>query len=71
MTDYKFQAGQAVDMRPRRWAGQRGGSYLVVRPLPSDGGANQYRLKSKSDGHERVAAEAELSASDILPAWRR
>jgi hypothetical protein len=62
MADYKFKTGQSVEMQPNQRMGQKGGSYQIVRPLPADQSGNQYRVKSKSDGHERVAYEVDLHA---------
>jgi hypothetical protein len=64
MADHKFAAGQAVELHSNFRTGHKGGTFLVVRPLPADNSGNQYRVKSKSDGHERVAYETELSSSE-------
>jgi hypothetical protein len=37
-----------------------GGQYTIVRLLPMDGNAPQYRIKHKADGHERMVREEEL-----------
>jgi hypothetical protein len=34
---------------------------VVLRLLPADGGVPLYRIKSKSEHHERVAKETELA----------
>lgn len=60
MEDYKFSAGQAVELRARAGRWLPPGLFNVVRALPSDGHHNQYRVKSLTDGHERVASEGEL-----------
>jgi hypothetical protein len=60
MEQYKFMAGQAVELRGRSGAWLPSGLFNVERTLPSDGHQNQYRLKSVKDGHERVATEGEL-----------
>ena len=60
MAQYKFKAGQAVQLRGRAGAWLPSGLFNVVRTLPSDGRQNQYRLKSVKDGHERVATEGEI-----------
>ncbi len=36
------------------------GAYTVVRQLPSEGEGYQYRIKSLSDGHERMVREGQL-----------
>ena len=41
-----------------------GGTYEVIRQLPSDGGDDcQYRIKSSTEAFERVARESQLAAS--------
>jgi hypothetical protein len=60
--EYKFDAGQTVELHFPKGSWQAPGPFSVVRRLPFDGRENQYRLKSKSDGHERVAAESDLSS---------
>ncbi len=61
MAIHKFKVGQSVELRARMGNWLPAGPFSVVRPLPSDGRENQYRLKSEKDGHERVAAESDLS----------
>jgi hypothetical protein len=61
MAEYKYKVGQSVELRGRMGARVPSGLFSVVRPLPPEGRQNQYRLKSKNDGHERVAAESDLA----------
>jgi hypothetical protein len=61
MAAHKFRVGQSVELRGRLDAKVPTGPFSVVRPLPPEGRENQYRLKSKRDGHERVAIESELA----------
>ncbi len=61
MIEYKFTAGQTVELHFPKGSHQAPGPFSVVRRLPFDGRENQYRLKSNSDGHERVAVESDLS----------
>ena len=56
MTTYKFKTGQTVAMV----TGPRG-QFKIVRPLPEERGINLYRIKSATDGHERVVMEGEIS----------
>jgi hypothetical protein len=67
MTDltHKFKVGQTVDLVPSmsRWAA--GGHYEIVSLRPSDGETPQYRIKSKSEMHERVVAESDLVTIDV------
>ncbi len=62
MSDYKFKTGQSVRLLTRMGATLPSGPFKVVRLLPADSRGNQYHLKSVKDGHERVAAESELSS---------
>ena len=57
-----FKTGQRVQLsRTVRNRNVAPGSYEVVRQLPTgDDGERQYRLKSASESHERVAKESEL-----------
>jgi hypothetical protein len=61
MTAYKFMIGQTVMIATRRYENRPTGSFSVVRALPSEHGIKQYRIKSNTDGHERVVSEAKLS----------
>ncbi len=59
---HKFRVGQVLNFAPSIFeSAARKGSYVVVSLLPPEGGENQYRLKSESDGHERVVHEGQLS----------
>lgn len=61
---HKFKVGQVLFFAPSIFEpATRKGSYRVVRLLPADGGDNQYRLKSETDGHERVVREGQLSVT--------
>jgi hypothetical protein len=61
MAGHKYAIGQIVQFSPdRRDAGSPRGRYTIVRPLPDDGYPPQYRIRSKTDGHERVARENQL-----------
>jgi hypothetical protein len=61
MTTYKFQAGETVEIVSRRFTTHTSGAFTVVRPLPSERGAeNQYRIRSRTDGQERVVGEFDL-----------
>jgi hypothetical protein len=57
----KFKVGQNVKYSAsvRRFGSNA--SFKIVRLLPSDGGSRQYRIKSASEAHERVAQEDELN----------
>lgn len=58
---HKFKLGQSVelvagDIRPKPL-----GLFEIVRLMPTEHGLRQYRIRSLSDGHERMAMEAELA----------
>jgi hypothetical protein len=63
MTDsmYKFKVGQTVDLIPSTFRSAAKGTYEIVSLRPVEGGGNtQYRIKSKSEAHERVVSESDL-----------
>lgn len=60
MKMHKFKIGQRVTMLPSRFSVNRVGAFQIVRLLPAEQGINHYRIKSISDGHERVVTESEL-----------
>jgi hypothetical protein len=62
MADHKFAVGQTLFFSPSIFEPIKPmGHYCVVRLLPADGGDPQYRLKSETDGHERVVRESQLA----------
>ena len=62
MTIHKFQIGQTVHFAAGlQHVSKARGYYQIVRLLPSDTRDHQYRIKSETDGHERVVWESELS----------
>lgn len=67
METHRYRVGQTVRFAgssESRLIGERPkGNFRVVRLLPEYEGANQYRVESTSDGHQRVVMENEL----ILP----
>lgn len=59
---HRYKVGSVVRFTPSGLDKQApAGSYQIVRQLPPDGSDNQYRVKSSSDGHERVVRESQLS----------
>lgn len=62
MAEHKFRAGQRVVLAAN-FANRNGGGagYVVTRQLPERGGEFEYRVKSVSEPHERVARESELA----------
>lgn len=59
---HKFTIGQRVRFSPgtheRAWAGV----YTVVARLPEERGAQQYKIESVHDHHQRVVLEFQISA---------
>jgi hypothetical protein len=66
MTDlmHKYRVGQLVDLIPSMSRSAASGHYEIVSLRPADGGQSpQYRIKSRSETHERVVAETDLILS--------
>jgi hypothetical protein len=64
MVAHKFAVGQTVRFSPDRHQDSAGrGSFKIVRLLPEAANAQQYRVKSQVDGHERVVREDQLARS--------
>ena len=61
---HKFRVGQTVDLIPSSFRTAATGGYEIIRLQPVDGGTPQYRIKSKSESHERVVAEGDLVLSE-------
>jgi hypothetical protein len=60
--EHKFRAGQRVTLAPNLTnRSATGGGYVVMRQLPERNGEFEYRIKSISEPHERVARESELA----------
>jgi len=58
---HKFRIGDNVHIIAGLLGrGDSGGVYKVVRVLPSEGDELQYRIKSASEPHERVAKQSQL-----------
>jgi hypothetical protein len=58
---HKFHVGETVTMAPATSRNVPGGVYEVIKQLPDTSGERQYRIKSMSEPHERVARESELT----------
>ena len=56
----KYRTGQTVTMTPNRARAAPKGRFEVTRLLPLEQGNYQYRIRSVTDGHERVVLESEL-----------
>lgn len=62
LVSHKYKVGQSV--RYNSGAARRAGSnasFKIIRLLPSEGDHQQYRIKSASEAHERIAKENELN----------
>jgi hypothetical protein len=68
MTDpiHKFRVGQTVDLIQSTFRSAATGRYEIVSLRPADGHDPQYRIRSKSETHERVVAESDLILSSRL-----
>ncbi len=62
---HKFKVGQTVDLIPSTFRSAARGNYEIVSLRPAEGGNPQYRIKSKSESHERVVAESDLILSEF------
>jgi hypothetical protein len=60
MASHKFHVGEIVTLRPVVSRNAPGGAYEVIKQLPHNGREFEYRIKSASEEHERVAGESEL-----------
>jgi hypothetical protein len=65
MRTHKFKVGQTVDLVPRTFPSAARGRYEIISLRPAEGGDPQYRVKSKSESHERVVSESDL----VVPAF--
>jgi hypothetical protein len=64
MADVKFAAGQHVSLVGAHSfsASAPRGVYRVVAALPKDNGAQQYRVRSDGETHDRIVDEVRLEA---------
>jgi hypothetical protein len=58
---HKFKLGQAVELVGANVNLRPLGRFEVVRLMPTEHGLRQYRIRSLTDGHERMVLEAELA----------
>ena len=58
---HKFKIGETVNLRPAANRNVPGGVYEVTKQLPHNGREFEYRIKSATESHERVATESELT----------
>ena len=57
---HKFRVGQASISIPSTFRSAASGHYEIVSLRPAEGGNPQYRVRNKSESHERVVAESDL-----------
>lgn len=64
MSEHKFSIGQSVRFigNAVNRLGSRDG-YVVTRLLPPEGPEFEYRIKSSTEPHERVARESQLDVA--------
>lgn len=60
---HKFKVGQTVQLIPSISRAAASGHYQIVSLRPAEGDGLQYRIKSRSEAHERVVAESDLTIS--------
>jgi hypothetical protein len=60
MLSHKFHVRQLVQLNPSIGRNVPRGSYEITKKLPEREGEFEYRIKSMSEPHERVARESEL-----------
>jgi hypothetical protein len=67
MTDqiHRFKVGQTVDLIQSTFRSAATGQYEIIALRPADGEVPQYRIKSRSESHERVVAENDLIPSPL------
>ena len=61
MASHKFHLGEIVSLRAVVNRNVPGGAYEVTKQLPHNEREFEYRIKSASEEHERVALESELT----------
>lgn len=57
---HKFKVGQTVDLIHSTSRSAARGSYQIVGLRPVEDGRTEYRIKSRSEAHERVVSEGDL-----------
>jgi hypothetical protein len=66
MTDaaHRFKIGQTVELITSTLRSAATGGYEIISLRPSEGSSDlKYRVKSRSESHERVVSESELVSS--------
>ncbi len=61
MREHKYKVGETVEFNPGgSYLAKIRGHYVVMRLLPTEGLGYQYRVKSVTDGHERIVREGQI-----------
>ena len=63
MSEHKFKVGDVVTLA-KSFMKMPVGPFEVIRLLPSDSADPAYRIKSKTESHERAVREYEISAAE-------
>ena len=63
---HKFKVGQTVDLIPSTFRSAATGAYEIISLRPAEDGTTRYRIKSKSESHERVVSESDLLLSAAM-----
>jgi hypothetical protein len=58
---HKFRVGQTVQLVPSISRAAARGHYQILSLRPPEGDGLRYRIKSRSEAHERVVAESDLA----------
>jgi len=61
MRIHKFKINQSVELVARDLQSRTSRRFAIVRPLPTEHDVLQYRIKSLTDGHERIVTESEIA----------
>ncbi len=65
-SSHKFKVGQTVDLIPSTFRSAATGTYEIISLRPAEDGTTRYRIKSKSESHERVVSESDLVLSAAM-----
>ena len=57
---HKFKVGQTVDLIRTTFRSPAAGTYQIVSLRTAEDGDRQYRIKSRSEAHERVVSEGDI-----------
>jgi hypothetical protein len=63
---HKYKVGQTVDLIHSTFRSAARGTYEIVGLRPAEDGNMEYRIKSKSEAHERVVSESDLILAPTL-----